>query len=113
MTNAEMRTAIAAAVSTIDGLTGYTKRPDSINVGDVWPRWRGTARGDDRMFVNTWVVVVALPGDEDTADDWVDLYGPALFTALQPLLYITAFDPAVLPMTGTDSLALQITGTTE
>lgn len=109
----ELRTAIATAVSAIDGLTGYPKRPTSISDGDVWPQWGGAARGDDRLFVNTVRVVLALPGDEDKADEWIDLYGEQLFEALSPLLYITAFEPAVLPMTGTDSLALQITGITE
>lgn len=113
MISQELRTAIAAAVSAIDGLTGYPKRPTSINVGDVWPRWGGANRGDDRMFTNSVVVVLALPADEDQADALIDLYGEQLFDALQPLLYVTAFEPAVLPMTGTDSLALQITGITE
>jgi hypothetical protein len=114
MTNAEMRAAIAAAVSEVEGLTGYPKRPGSINAGDAWPLWRGAARGDDHMaFTNSWMVVLALPGDEDEADVWIDRYGVDLFVALSPLLFITAVDPALLPMSGTDTYALQITGITE
>lgn len=113
MSNATTRAAIAAAVSTIDGLKGYAKRPDSIASGDAWPRWRGAQRGEQRLFVNTWSVVVALPADEDIADDWADQYGEQLVDALSPVLYVTDIDPAVLPMGGTDTLALQITGIAE
>jgi hypothetical protein len=112
--NADMRAALAAAVSSVDGLTGYPKRPDAVSAGDGWPRWRGATLGDERIaFTNTWVVVVALPGDEDTADEWADLYGPALFVALSPLLFIDAIEPALLPMSANDTYALQITGISE
>jgi hypothetical protein len=114
MSNADVRNALAAAISTVEGLKGYPARPNLINVGDGWPQWRGAQRGDDRIaFANTWMVVIALPADELTADDQIDQYGEPLFEALSPLLYITAVEPAVLPMSGTDTYALQITGTTE
>jgi hypothetical protein len=114
MTTDEFRTAVATALSTVDGVKGYAKRPGAINVGDGWPRWGGGHRDVGAIaFEETWHVIVAAPGDEDTATEWCDAHRDALFAALSPLLYITALEPALLPMAGTDTYALQITGTAE
>lgn len=107
------RDAIASAVSTVEGLTGYRRRPKAPKVGDAWPLWRGSERSDGWAFVQTWMVVVVLPGDEATADEWADQYGAPLFEALEPVMFVDKIEPAAIAASSTDMYALQITGRTE
>jgi hypothetical protein len=110
MNNAATREAIAEAVSTVEGLTGYVKRPTSSRPGDAWPIWRGAERAEAWSFTNTWSVVVALPSVASAADEWADSYGEAIVDALRGILHVTDIAPAVDPMGGNEAFALQITG---
>jgi hypothetical protein len=113
MTNTQTRLDIAAACTTVTGLTGYPKRPLSIKPGDCWPQWGGSDRVQARAFEETWRVLIALPGDEVTADEWADTYQGDLINALSPVLYIDRIEPALIPMSGSDTPAVMITGRTE
>jgi hypothetical protein len=113
MSNAATREAIAAAVTAIDGLKGYAKRPTSLNTGDAWPQWGGAERSDGALFVNTWRVYVVLPSDETTADNWADEYGDLLADALEPVMFVDTIAPALLAAGEGDVLALMITGRAE
>lgn len=113
MSNAQTRLDIADACSTVTGLTGYPKRPTSIKSGDCWPQWGGSDRATATAFEETWRVLVALPGDEETADEWADNYQADLIDALSPVLYIDRFEPAVIDMSGNSTPALLITGRSE
>jgi hypothetical protein len=113
MSNADTRAAIAAAISTVDGLTGYVKRPTAMKPGDGWPQWRGAARADGFGFLETWAVLVVLPDNETTADEWADSHGYALATALEPVMFVESIAPATIPASGNDIYALMITGRTE
>lgn len=108
-----MRADIAAALSAIDGLHGYPKRPDAPNTGDSWPQWSGAERSDGALFVNSWRVYVVLPSDETTADEWADLYGDLLADALAPVLFVDAIAPTLLSAGTGDVYALMITGRAE
>ncbi len=112
------RAALAAAMSTVDGVTGYERRGlvKSPRPGDGWVMWRGGQRADGWEFTNTWAVVIVLAGDEVQADTWIETHIDALTDALEPVMFVEAFQPAVLPLTGTppsEALALMITGRSE
>jgi hypothetical protein len=115
MSLSDDRQAIADAIASITGLTGYTRPPKSVKAGDGWPRWRGSDRADGFAFVNTWAVIIALPGEEERADEWADRIGLPLAEALQDrdVLFVTDIDPAEVPVNGTPTFALMITGRSE
>lgn len=113
MTRDQDRVALAAALSTVDGVTGYERRPASPKPGDGWVLWRGAVRDGGYAFQETWVCVIQLPGDEVKADQWIEAHEAALFEALQPLLFVESFTPAALPVTGGEAFALMITGRSE
>lgn len=114
MSNADTRAEIAAAVSTLDGLTGFAERPANPKAGDAWPQWRGAERAGGFAFLETWQVVIVMPSEEVKADEWADLYGYELAQILQPVLHVTGIQPATLPVSGqNDTYALMITGVRE
>jgi len=84
------RAAIAAALSTVPGITGEALEPPTKGAGQAWPVWREsvTLNGCDAVTVN-WYVYVVLPGG--------DMNAPA-----------DAADPLALPI----SRALHATGLT-
>lgn len=113
MNNAATRVEIAEALSGIDGITGYPRRPRAPRAGDAWPLWRGAERAGGTAFTQTWHVLVALAGDERTADEFADAYGDAIEDALAAVLFVDTFAPAVTATDGGDMNALMITGRTE
>lgn len=116
MSNADVRQAIADAVSTVSGLTGYAQRPPSAREGDAWPQWRGGERAAGREFLQTWAVMLLLPQSQEVlADEWADRYGPDLVDALQgaDALFVTRIDPATVRLETGDAYALMITGVRE
>lgn len=113
MSNAETRQAIADALSDVDGIKGYPRRPRAPKAGDGWPLWRGSERADGMAFTETFAVIIALAGDEAAADAFVDSHGEALEEALSPVLWIESLAPAVTAIGDGDMNALMITGRTE
>jgi hypothetical protein len=113
MSNADTRTALATALSEVDGITGYPRRPRSVRTGDAWPLWRGSERAGGTAFVETWAVVVALAGDEQAAEEFADARGAEIEDALHPVLFVDGFTPAVVGTDAGDTNALMITGRTE
>lgn len=113
MSNATTRAALAAALSTVSGITGYALRPKVLRAGDAWPQWRGSERDDTIGFVETWNVLVVLPSDETTADSYADTNQAALLDALRPVMFVASFAPTLFTAEGNDVYALLITGRTE
>lgn len=114
MSHADTRAALAAAINTIDGLKGYAHRPTVFKAGDAWPQWRGGERADvGFVFSNTWVVIVVVPTDERTADEWSDVYGDDVCGALEPVMYVESQMPIEVPAEGGAMLALAFTGRSE
>lgn len=75
--------ALAAALSTVDGCTGYTRMPTATRVGDGWPLMGRGERAAGDAFTVAWRVRVAVPGnDELAALEWFDDRWDALFYAL-------------------------------
>lgn len=117
MSTAETRVAIAEALSTVDGITGYAQKAlaKAPKPGDGWVVRRGGQRADGWAFMQTWAVVIVLQdGDEIQADRWIDAHIDALVDALEPVMFVESWAPAVTPMTGNpQALALLITGRSE
>ena len=116
MSTGDTRAALAAALSTVDGVTGYARRAlvPAPAPGDGWVQWRGNLRADGWAFTQTWAVVIALAGDEVQADEWIEAHTDDLMDALEPVMFVESFQPAALPLIGnSESLALMITGRSE
>jgi hypothetical protein len=113
MDNAANREAIALALSEVDGVTGYRRRPQNPAPGDAWPLWRQAERADGFVFTQTFAIMVILPSQEQDADEFADSHGEALADALESVLYIETMAPAVVATSAGEMLALLITGRTE
>lgn len=105
----ETRTAIAEALSTVDGVEGYPKRPSVPRTGDGWALWGGAERWEGGPFVTTWRIVIVLPSDEAAADEWVAEHLDDLIDALQRVSHIDRIDPALEKVAGNDAFRLQFT----
>jgi hypothetical protein len=113
MSRAQMRVDIAAALSEVAGITGHARRPGTIRAGDAWPLWRGAERGAGSTYVDTFAVFIALPGNEDSADEFVDDKGGLVEDALRRWLFVDSMAPAILGSDAGDSYGLMIMGRTE
>jgi hypothetical protein len=114
MSNAMTRINVAAALSTVGGVTGFPRRPAVMRAGDAWPQWRGSERAGGESFEVTWQILIVLPAaDETSADSFADSHLDALADALRSLLFIDTVGPASIPSEGGDLYALMITGRSE
>ncbi|HET8716664.1 MAG TPA: hypothetical protein VFM50_02850 [Nocardioidaceae bacterium] len=112
MSNADTRQAIATALSTVSGVTGYPARPDALSEGDGWPQWRGAAT-HAYAFENTWAVLVVLPAGDVSADAFADSHGESLVDALRPIMFVDNIAPATLDTEAGQMYALLISGRSE
>lgn len=113
MSNDQTRTALATALSTVAGVTGYPRRPAVVKAGDAWPQWAGSQNDGGRGFVETWNVLVVLPADETGADTFADAKQSLLITALSPVMFVESFAPATMASEVGDVYALLISGRSE
>lgn len=113
MSNDVTRLALAEALSTVTGLTGYTVRPKAPRIGDAWPLWRGSERGAGHGYLETWAVVIVTPQDEKAASQFSDERQDDLDEALGSVIYIDTYAPVTVPTEGGDMFALMITGRSE
>lgn len=107
--------AIADALSTVDDVRGYPFRPSAPKIGDAWPVIGPAQRASGDAFLVTWAVQVVVPTDDEVAArTWWSEHWPPLFYALQPVMHITTFAPAVLVTADNGTIWIfQITGTAE
>lgn len=116
MTIADTKEALAAALGEVDGITAYAVRPTVLTPGDAFIRWRGWARADGQVFQATYAVVIVLPpGDEAAADAWAYEHADLIADALQPVMYVEAIEPSLLPAEGSarGMYTLTVTGRSE
>jgi hypothetical protein len=113
MSNHDTRVAIAAALDTVQGLTGTPRRPKLVTAGAAWPQWGGSERADGGAFLVTWNILVVLPAQEQDADEFVDDRLDDLYDAIQPVAHITGYQPAQLQTSEGDLYALMITARSE
>ena len=115
MSLASKRLALAAALSTVDGITGYPKRPTVITVGSAWVLWRGMEPDADQPIAwrHTWAVAVVVGDTEDAADAFVAERAGDVADALHAELYVTSIQPSVLPVESGAMFAITVTGESE
>lgn len=95
MTFGTTRAEIAAALSTVPGVTGYVKRPNVVKAGSAWPLFQNAERGPGLSFLANWRVVVALGGDEADATEKLDELLVQIAVALDPVAFV---GPAATPI---------------
>lgn len=110
---ATTRQTIAAALSTIEGITGYAKRPEVLTEGVGWPLVQLLTRGPGQAFQTTWRVVVLLSGDEDTAYDQFDTFAVIAPAALQELLYVDSITPTAYSTEAGDIFGFELIARSE
>jgi hypothetical protein len=91
------RQSIADALSAVDGVTGYPKKPKAVKVGDAWPLVQQLDRGPGASFQTTWRIAVVLGSDVATATDKLDDLVPEATQALQAEAYVDLARPVEIP----------------
>lgn len=112
----QQKAALAAAMSSIEGITGYAGRPDTLRAGDAFVRWGGWQRADGDAYMSTWMITLILPqGSEQAADAEAYRVADLIGDALQPLIYVDSFAPTVVPVGAQPRglYALTVTGRSE
>lgn len=90
---ADTRAAIAAALSTVDDVRGFTKKPVSRNAGDAWPSWAGGLHVTGGTYGElSWTVYVLVPGDEDARETWISGRLEALTVALLEVVWVVGVE---------------------
>src|SRR5690349_8798305 len=111
MSRAATRQAIATALSTVTGVTGYARRPSVLTEGVGWPQWAGSAYAGGHMYTWLWNILIVLPSaDDSTADEFADEHEDQLLEALRPVLFIDETKPAKIDTEGGPVYALLLTG---
>ncbi len=78
------RVAIAAALSTVEGVTGASSPPDVLAPGAGWPTWISAGIGTACALTDTWHVFVVLPNP--TAQATVEAGDPLVQTVWAALM---------------------------
>lgn len=103
------RQEIADALSTVDGVKGYRKRPKPSKPGDGWPLLSSLERADGLSFTVTWRVLILLRQDEVAASEWIDAHHEDLVDALEQVGFVDRLEPVQLAADNSTQYALQIT----
>lgn len=110
---ATTRQTIADALTTIDGITGYAKRPEVLGEGVAWPLVQQLDRGPGQAFQTTWKVFVLLTGDEWTAYDQLDELAVSVPAALQEVLYVDQITPYAITSDAGEFFGFQLIARSE
>lgn len=110
---ATTRQTIADALSTLNGITGYAKRPDVLGEGTAWALVQRLDRGPGQAFQTTWRVIVLLSGDEPTAFDQLDDFAIRVPEALQAVLYVDSITPYAIPTEAGDLFGFELIARSE
>jgi hypothetical protein len=107
------RAAIAAAASTVEGITCSPTYVQSLSAGDGSVRYVGAnAAANGFGFVHTWEVAVALSTDVVTAEEWIDTHLEELAAALRPEIHVDTITATELLLpAGSVINGLIVTGT--
>lgn len=107
------RETIAEALSLVDGITGYAKRPDVLTEGVGWALVQQLTRGPGQAWQTTWRVIVLLSGDELTASDQLDEFAVTVPIALQAVLYVDSITPYAVKTDAGDLFGFQLIARSE
>lgn len=113
MSLTETRAEIAAALSTVDGVTGYTKRPSVWSPGDAIVLVEQIDHVLGVAWQATWRIVLLMSGDEGVAIEQLDELLPLITDALQPIVYIDTATPEAVSTEGGDMTAVVIIARSE
>ena len=104
-----MRADLAAAVSTVAGVTGYPYRPPAPREGDAWPLMGSMDRdGDSGQFAATWRLIVMLPQAEHAASMFMDERLWDLVDAVAEFGWVDRMNPALVITSAGDQNAIEI-----
>lgn len=113
MSVTDARSAIAAQLSTVAGVSGYEFRPSTIKAGAAWPLLDRLDRGPGDAFAGEWRIVLALGGDEKTAQTKLDELLPLVTAALDPVAFVQSATPVVVTTSAGDMFAAEIRARSE
>lgn len=109
------RDAIAAALSTVAGVTGQAMPPDVVTAGVGWPQWVSASTDAYCSLRSTWHVLVVLPNpDAATTIDAGDPLLDAVWAALLEVGEVPIVEPVTVKVAdpaaaGQDMPALRYT----
>ena len=108
MTPGEVRAAIAAAASTVDGITCFPYYRDG-KAGTAYVELLRTEYPNQFGGEDYWGVVVFLPSDDlAAAQAFIDDHRSALRTALATELEVTNVHPEIVPIPDNPSLRTMV-----
>lgn len=90
------RTAIADALSTVPGVTGYARRPAVWVAGDAVVLVERLDHTLGVAWQATWRIVLLLSGDEGVSMEQLDELLPVISAALQPVVYVDSATPELI-----------------
>lgn len=96
MSAAEVRAALAAAASTVDGINCSAYYRQSTKAGDAMVRRNGTNYPNSLGGVITWQVLINMPTDLAAAQRFLDDVVPLVVAALEDVLQIRSVTPQQL-----------------
>lgn len=106
---AASQVALAAALSTVDDVTGHAYRPATkqLQAGDGWARLGPMERGPGRVFEVAWRVFVALPRGGPESTEWVQAHVEDIVDALEPVGFVDQIEVVEIPDGDSSRYALQ------
>jgi hypothetical protein len=107
------RAAIAAALSTVDGVTGCAERPAVPEPGQAWPVLVGVDRGPGDAWAATWRLLLVLDGDEYVAVGQLEALLSTLAEALAEVLYVDHAEPVTIETPAGILLGIEVRGLSE
>lgn len=96
--SATTRQSIADALSVLENVNGYPKKPDVVTIGDAWPLVDSLERGPGQAFQTRWRIALVLGADVETATDQLDELVPAVCEALVAEVYVDSARPLSIPV---------------
>lgn len=107
------RADIAAALSTITGVSGSEYRPSVLGSGVAWAQMAAWDRDAGQAFIRTWNIFIVLPADERQAAQWLDANLDAVADALRADVFVDRVEPVTLPADSGSLFAALITARSE
>lgn len=102
------RATLAAALSTVPGLTGHDMEVTAPSKGDAWPLLVGIQRGPrGRTAEVSWRVIVILGGDVIEAEKMLDTLWWPISDAVQSLAVVDSATAALFPTEAGDMYAAE------
>lgn len=106
-----VRADLAAAASTVEGVTVTEKYRQTTKPGDGWVSLGGYNRDESGFsFMDTWEVRIVTPRDLAAADQWIEERGDLLLDALKELMIVLSLTPVTFQADAGNLPGLLISG---